>query len=384
MNGVSDLIAFSLKASVIDWQLLLCRELRAINYQVIKAKNHLICLRLEWQKSVKGIAFIDAFAISKVWAANGNINVGVVPRRAYLNSNGEIDGRQEWTILGSKQRPASDRFLTLERLRDLSSDILSLEAVQGSLSTKAFQLEADAVKQTEVHFTDKSTTPLPLVFVAENQECNIAVRDFADKLSSLLSARGLDFAPKFVDKSKLRARLIELKAQKMRPVRPPPVLLMLSSKSRGADQNLTGLFGLLDDSEIPWRRAYDEDDRRWSVRDQLASIMRAAGLESTHITLRNRPLPWGIGIDLSHPSSDHSSICAALTDPSGNLAKAWIKSHAKSEKIKPKTLKELLANARTYIGERDQNAEILIIRDGRLTAKEHTKPTSRDSPPIQP
>lgn len=373
LKGAPSLVAFTLEKSVVDWQMLLCEELRAIDYQVINAKTHLICHRFGWQDSVKGQAFIDAFALNKVWASNGNINVGIVPRRAYVSKDGEIDTRQEWVILGSQKRPASDRFLTLKRLKELSSDILSLKHVQGPLRTKALHLSADAAQLTEVRYANKPSTSLPLIFVAENHQCKSALKDYAEKLSSLLSARGLVFSPKFVDKSKLKARLRELTAQEIRPLNPPPVLLMLSSKTTATDRNLTELFGLLDALEIPWRRAYVDDDRRWSVRDQLGSIMRAAGLESARIKLRNMPLPWGIGIDLSHPSSDRSYICAALTDPSGNLAKAWLKSHSKSEKIRPDTLRELLTNARTYIREHDQNAKILIIRDGRLTPQEHAE-----------
>lgn len=370
MTQTLQLTAMTLGKSVADWQQHIKKELSSIGYEVLQTGKSLTCYKTTWRTSSKNQGAVDAYAVTKVWAANEQTNIGITPKRVYLNHNGTLDQRQEWVILGSQTRPPSDRKLILERLKGLLHDLSSAGGIKEPLATVFLRTKDIAIDQAEIHYEPAAATSLKLCFVAETNDCQIALRDFANKLSLLLTKRNIVLEPLFVDINKLRTRLIELKEQGSLPEKPIPIFLMLRSKFHPADHSLIELLTLLDKTRVPWRRAYKEDDRRWSIRDQMGSIMRAAGLRDRRVTINKAPLPWSIGIDLAHPSATCSVLCTALTDPSGNLVEAWVKPHKKSEKISPAAIKGLLSSARQHVASLDENAKILIIRDGRLTDKE--------------
>jgi len=171
---------------------------------------------------------------------------------------------------------------------------------------------------------------------------------------------------------KLGLRLGELESGAQPKAKAVSVLLLLPGRDSIPDAGMRQLMDRLDKCRVAWRRAYADDDQRWSVPDQVGSLLQAAGGRSHRVTVDGQPLPWAIGIDISHPANGgRSTVCAALTAPCGSLTAAWTLVQPRDEAVSAVTLRQLLLAATSRIRADDQHPSLVVLLDGRLFEKEN-------------
>ena len=187
-----------------------------------------------------------------------------------------------------------------------------------------------------------------------------------------------DVAIGFSTLEKLQARLDELDRGDSPKRRDVPVLFMLADKDTPPSHRLRHVMRRMERYLLPWRRAHADDPRKWSVSDQVGSLLQAAGGHSHSVVLDDgKCLPWSIGIDLSKRRSD-SRVAACLLSPEGRLAGSWVLDQRQQENIEPRVLRRLIEAAAGAIPASDRSSGILVIRDGRVFESEKVADYRRD------
>ena len=327
--------------------------------------------------------FVDGWRLRNVWLGPRRTSVGVLPHRFYLLDQDRIDHRTEHEILGSESRPETpfaDRLEAikelLDRLRGIDSfrqGPVRLDATDNLLDNAMLRVLQGTYPATsklhEVYRQGKflhSPTELKIVLCSDEgvdekhaQEFKMrAERGFGD-----CGATGTFILPTL---KALEKRLSEVDQGSDVLSRTVPVLLMLADKEESRSPRMARVMKLLDRHRLPWRRAYAADPREFSVKNQLASLLQAAGGLAHAVEIKNgRQLPWSIGVDLSHRST-FSRVAAALVDPDGRFVQAWTSDQPKAENMRRETLHRLLKAAASAIPPCELPSGLLIIRDGRI------------------
>ena len=145
------------------------------------------------------------------------------------------------------------------------------------------------------------------------------------------------------------------------------VWFVLRTKTVEPAPKMFELFRRLDALRVPWRRAYADDARDYSVGDQAGSLIQAVGGVTHRIGLRGaRTLPWTLGIDLSHHRDvEQSRVCVTLVGPAGRLTGAWCALQARDETARPESLRPLVRMAGERLRESGGTDVVLVIRDGK-------------------
>ena len=157
-----------------------------------------------------------------------------------------------------------------------------------------------------------------------------------------------------------------------------PMLFMLSDKDTPPSHRVRRIMRRMETYRLPWRRAYANDNRNWSVSDQVGSLLQAAGGHPHAVVLAGGEcLPWSIGIDLSK-RQNRSRVAVCLLSPEGRLAGSWVRDQRRRENIKPTVLRQLLETAAGAIPASHRSSGMLVIRDGRVFESEDVEDYRRD------
>ena len=132
------------------------------------------------------------------------------------------------------------------------------------------------------------------------------------------------------------------------------------------------LFGQLEASCVPFRRAYADDPLEFSIPDQLPSLLTAAGgVPHRSPTLVSGKSMWTVGVDLSHNTeSSMSTLALTLVDPDGALVGAWTTSQPLDETARIESISKLLTHCRRLLNCFEDSPSVMVIRDGRLFENE--------------
>ena len=198
----------------------------------------------------------------------------------------------------------------------------------------------------------------------------VDVQPTLQALRKVMHERRITPLVRTLDVRAVRRRLDELDAAPESRIRPPDaMLLLLPRKEGGLSAETKSVLDRLDAHRVPWRRCYADDDKRWSVRDQLGSLLTAAGGTPFELVWPENIGPlWSIGFDLSHPvGSQSSTLCCTLVKPNGRLECAWTIAHRRDETINQASLKLILKAVQARL---PNDARVLMIRDGRLFERE--------------
>ena len=150
------------------------------------------------------------------------------------------------------------------------------------------------------------------------------------------------------------------------------ILILPGSKRTTINKSILDVFLSFDLQGIPWRRCYETDNFQYSIPDQVGSILQCAGgIQYCVQTQGTNPIPWCLGIDLSHNPNGQSKLCGALINKTGNLTHSWVSKHRRDETISAYALQKIIRAAVSYIPEDSKNNGLLIMRDGRLFEKEN-------------
>jgi hypothetical protein len=129
---------------------------------------------------------------------------------------------------------------------------------------------------------------------------------------------------------------------------------------------------LLNINSIPFRRAYSDDPKEFSVPDQFPSLLLAAsGVPHRSPTEYSNKSVWTIGVDLGHrPEKEVSTLVLTLVCPDGGLVGAWAIKQPLDETAQAETLSILLGQCKEKITAIGKRPQIVIIRDGRMFKNE--------------
>ena len=220
---------------------------------------------------------------------------------------------------------------------------------------------------------------LEMVICGDEHVPPTPVEDYSRRAVRAFERRGADGATiRSMTLDRLEARLVELDRGDTPRRRDVPVLFMLAAQDEPPSERMIQVIGRMDRHGLPWRRAYVSDRREWSVSDQIASLLQAAGGTPHAVELAGgEGFPWSIGIDVSK-RDDRSRVAASLVDPYGRLAGNWILDQARREDVEAGVLRSLLGAAADRVPTEDRASGILVIRDGRVFECENVEDYVRD------
>ncbi len=343
--------------------------------------------------------FADGWRLRKLWLGSRGNAVAICPYRFYFSADGSIDRRPERDIVDLAQRP---KIPLEKRLRDLKQLLDDLQEECGADSNALVRLntsDADLLDGVALHGTRQA-------FPADTKPYSVHKRggffDSPDKLEVLLccddgvstdhsddycqrargkfSECGLEAKFHNTTLETLENRLNEIDQGDAVKRRDVPTLFMLADHQMPPSDRLRQIMQRFDLHGLPWRRAYATDDRKWSVADQIGSLLQADGGHPHSVKLaRGECLPWSIGIDLSHPKDKgFSRVAATLIGADGRLASAWTHDQQGREDIKPAVLLHLLTAAMTAVPVSERSSGVLVVRDGRVFESENVEDYRRD------
>lgn len=373
------------------------RVLQASGYRNIKTGSALRCWRDEWVQSRGSLTYTDGFQLRRLWIGRGKGALRILPQRIYFDGDGQPDFRPERIILNGIQRPDKPVAEILERQTRLLADLRQADCAGPVVELDNLSVELQhgvklhscggtmpAGNNLRMFLRERGFHSVPAdlraAVIPENDGCMSAGADYANRLTSWFRDRGQHIRVSLTNGDKLDARLKELEQGATPSTAHAPVIFLLGNKGEAVTSTMLDYMRRMDRLGLPWRRAYNNDDRNWSVEDQLGSVVVAAGGLSYYTSCNDEALPWAIGIDISHPrDADRSTACAALTDPGGNLAQAWTITHPRNEEMPEQSIRKLVIAAERKVVELDSNPDILIIRDGRIFENENARSYTQES-----
>lgn len=319
--------------------------------------------------------------------------IGLLPRRLYFDSEtgGAPLRAREFEILGPRPRPrglAPARLLEEGRalLLELSGgrEALSLERLDPELSRgvvirigeQELPVRDRLAGYHEKHGVDSSPGSAWVALIPEDGIPREVEERFEGALRTACARRGLqgriEVLRRRVDVVERRLREYEQTASGKPLWTSGVVWFLLRSKSERPPESFLELFRRLDRAGVAWRRAYAGDPWRYSVRDQVGSLLQAVGGTLHRVGLAGgRELPWSLGVDVSHPlDGESSNLCLTLVDPSGRLAGFWRCEQPRDETARTASLGPLLRDAGRRLADLGGAEIVLAIRDGRLFENE--------------
>ena len=200
-----------------------------------------------------------------------------------------------------------------------------------------------------------------------------SAKDYADRATCEFEKRGLKVNILIRALYQLEKRLEALNDGDHVKRLDVPSLFMLAKRDGPPTGRLLRVMHGLEQHGLPWRRAYIDDDRTWSVADQVGSLLQAAGGHPHEVMLPgHQRLPWSIGIDISRRKAS-ARVAATLISPEGRLCGAWTADQARRENIDASVLRRLLKAAAHIVPEIDRAEGMLVVRDGRVFESERAE-----------
>lgn len=381
MNMSEDLLLAAIRFQGVDhWQSLIQQNLKIPRWRIAVERGQVFIIPNAVSGTLySGIQFLNSFQLSSFWCGPQDKAIALTPVRKWLDRDGNIDRRPEYLILSGGTAPPlnleeevqhiHEILDALSNLEGFSNEPIALSALSGNLLSLAeIQVKSQILlcppnpnaqyKKFGFHFvpTDLSIYVAPLSGASPSR-----ATEFSDSISSNFIARGTNVS----------ISMGPVKGIKCRAGR-AIVLLLPGDKETPLCPETIAAMRYLDENEIRWRRAYENDPFQFSVPDQVGSILQCAGGVQYCVEASNsRPIPWSLGLDLSHPREGPSRVCGALLNPTGNLVHSWVAEHPRDETISQDVLKEIISKAVALIPGSGKQNGLLILRDGRLFEKEN-------------
>ena len=349
------------------------------------------------QRIEGGVTFVDGWRAAKLWLGPRYGAVGITSQRIYVRPDGSRDNRPEREIVDLQSRPMTP---LAERVRGL---LWFLEGLKVSCPDDFGEYVSPTVDDSDpldgvILRGRKGSFPadttlrivhekggflrvpekLEMVVCRDDGAGSVSAKDYADRATCEFEKRGLKVNILIRDLHQLEKRLEDLNDGDHVKRLDVPSLFMLAKRDGPPTGRLLHVMHGLEQHGLPWRRAYCDDDRTWSVADQVGSLLQAAGGHPHEVVLPGHQcLPWSIGIDISRRKAS-ARVAATLISPEGRLCGAWTADQARREDIDASVLRRLLKAAAHIVPERDRAEGMLVVRDGRVFESERAEDYRRD------
>lgn len=348
-------------------------------------------LKLVWNadaiNSARGTEFSDGWMLDRLWVGGHRAAFCCLPRRIYFDSSGQIDRRPERMIFGGWRptTPLEGRAVALLQLSEwLDKNLTGLghEAIEATdleveLGERCLRCVRDhrrpaSVQLSAVHAElgyDEVPQGAQVLVVPVRPQLEGVAAHYAEAVGGLI---GDGARVRIVPMERIIRRLDSIQSSPGEQRLPFVLVLVLGGRQEEIHVDIIHAMAELDRHRIPWRRAHADDDRQWSVRDQIGSLVQGLGGRAYRVfddVLGH--LPWSLGLDLSHRGhKDLSVLCGALINPQGGLARAWVHRHGRNEQISKVALRRIMREAASLVRECDPGQGLLVVRDGRLFERE--------------
>jgi len=338
------------------------------------------------------LEYADACEAHSLWLGPHRRAIGLRARRVYfVRLGGEIDRRPERMIVGARRpeplSPAKQVYTQHAIARELSGaldharfELTSVVSVGCNLAA-GHTLRIGAMNHSLVGTTlDQIYREHGFDEVPTSATCSVCPLDgaeqehavaFAKRLARVAKARGLELRLHVRGPEAAEKRLIELEGTGEAPRPGMMLVILLPFRAKPCSSAAARLLHRLDRAGVPYRRAYVDDPQEFSIPDQVPSILAAVGGRAHRPAAVVRDGVWLVGVDLSHPASRrHSTLAVTLVDSKGGLRGAWTRRQRLDETPRPESLRQLLLACREGLSRLEVNAEVLVVRDGRLFENE--------------
>lgn len=385
------LCAVYLNGNSAEWHEHVADYLRRQGYNCIPTGSSLkVWLDLS-VKQKAWIRYVEGWIISSHYIGSGRRALAILNRRFYFDSSYEIDERQEHLILEGQKRPSMSKSWVvaetyrlcsvLENVAEVSTGtMVELEEMQPRLSTGVdsyigeFRLP-HGMRQSEAysaHGFDQVPTGLEVVVISSEVHRGDAQNRFRQKLTEVALSFHLNLKVHLTSTRKIHDRINQIASDNSSFDKRLVLLFLMACKQQDMHPEEMDLLRKLDELGIAYRRAYLDDDHKWSIRDQLGSLIQAAGGLPHRVKVFDLHLPWSVGIDLSHPlDSVNSNLCVTLVNPSGQLIQAWTRTQYRNEEVDNAVMSMMLKQASELLKTLESaSTSVLVIRDGKIMHKE--------------
>jgi hypothetical protein len=334
----------------------------------------------------------DGWRLQRIWLGPGKAAIGILAKRLYFLPNGELDSRPEREIVGESRPDAEDRDTRVHQLWKLLHAI-SEKCFDGSLRPlRLVRVNVDLESSRQVHVgpnqcqvavgtlnalyrehgfdlvpKDVTVTICPLEGVADN-----VAEEYVTGIVRAAADRHLKLKVRCSSESVVRQRLSTIANQGTKPLSGRCVLFVLPSASQPASNSTLALMKDMEANMVPFRRAYADDPLRFSIPNQLPSLLMAMGgrPHRSPVEAGDRRL-WSVGVDIGHDRERRTSkLALALADPDGGLVRAWSTEQALDETVRDIALSALLAECKKLLFSIDDDPAVIVLRDGRLFENE--------------
>ena len=338
------------------------------------------------------ISYTEGCQIRSIWVGGHRRAIGLLPVRLYFDTTGTPIQERESVILGGMERPRTEVKQSIQWIQSLISTLLesSEKLMDRHIRLESVETELEAGVSISANGKgyavgtklrsifgkvgyDAVPKDMSIVIVPEDGVASAVATDFVDRVKTSCDQHKLTTKVYMVSADKLRRRLDDLQSGSSVQSTSAPVWFLLRAKNMSPSDDVVHSMEQLDRLGLRWRRAFADDEFQWSISDQLGSIVQAAGGRTYSIQFESGRLPWSIGLDVSHGGGTrpYSTVCAALVDPTGNLVHAWKTEQPRNEAISAVAVRKLLLAATEYARAESKDAEILVLRDGRLFDREN-------------
>ena len=363
-----------------DWLDAVQRRLKELGLAVEKRQRVLRAWNARKRRTAgaHGVEFADGWNVRRVWISPRRWVVGVTPSRFFFLPgaeepadhpfhellNGRPPPRQE--SAEGLLRTAVKLTLALGESADLSNSLVSLDGavlpeglVRRVVGDQTFTGRESPHPCHFKHGYHGSPNRARVAVVPLGDVSIADARAFRDLVRAALKERHVEHTVNAVNPASLRARIAEGGFGDG-----ASVVFLLPAKGEEDKLDLS-LLRSAEQAELPFRRAYRDDPWRYSVKDQIGSIVTACGGVPFALSLDvGRDTPWSVGIDLSHRTTG-SCLCVTLVDPDGVLQGAWRGHQELNERADEALLSHLLSLSSRAVGEVDSGPGAVIFRDGR-------------------
>jgi hypothetical protein len=357
-------------------------------YSTCKLSNKLIV----WKDLIpyrNGIIYADGAVINRLWLSEKRSALSAINRRIYFKEDRfTIDSRPEYLIVSGSKPQFPKPQQQLESLWNIL-DIIKI----GWAKPKLFLVEVDKIdfdnEDTRKVYIGSVQSPVPLStysslynelgfdYVPKGMEIivctlgNATIKDrdlYISHLTKRIKERNMCCGIKVASLDNINKNIRIIKKENRLPKNNKCILFIMPSKVPPPDRETFELFDELEMMNIPFRRAYSDDDFLFSVADQLPSILLAAGGKPhrSPYYLNGQPI-WTIGLDMGHSSQDnYTKLALTLVNPEGILVKAWVAKQKLDETIHSDKFNAMLKLCVKELNKCNTSPFIVFLRDGRF------------------
>lgn len=346
------------------------------------------------QKLVAGkTRFHEGWRFGRVWLGPRQSALAVFSKRIYFQPDGTLDKRPEFQILGTNQRPPSSKSRDILESQWNLLRLVSEQCFEGRSIPVQLQMECLPEPNAARAYVGEDYveprhgalnglyTKNGFDLVPENFRVSVCgldgvttatVEQFMHGIRSGFSRRHTSATVAKTCKKTILERLEIMRDTHKSPRQGSTVLFVLPSKERAPSVETMRLLDQMDRIGVTYRRAYSTDPVRFSIPDQLPSLLMAANGRPHRVSLTISGDPvWSIGVDIGHDvARKRSTLCLSLVDPHGALNRVWRVHQRLDETAHLEKLKAALQLCKLHLSAHARDVPLVILRDGRQFERE--------------